>query len=176
MKKQSNKGRAKKPISKRGWFWIIVAVVLIAPFWNHGENGIENRIKGVAENMVEEQNPTECQDEDAANDDLDFLVLTVNNDVTGNWRVATISKDIQMEEHAVEYYKKYFQSDNEIHAIVNFYYRTTTSISVLFGNILDVTVFEYVDKEEHDAKLLFSGMLLKEYFVNIDTGEIEEIQ
>ena len=41
---------------------------------------------------------------------------------------------------------------------------------------LDVSVYEYVDKEEHDAKLLFSGMLLKEYHVNKDTGEIEEIQ
>lgn len=36
--------------------------------------------------------------------------------------------------------------------------------------------YEYVDKEEHDAKLLFSGKLLKEYHVNKDTGEIEEIQ
>ena len=40
----------------------------------------------------------------------------------------------------------------------------------------DVSVYEYVDKEEHDTKLLFSGMLLKEYHVNKDTGEIEEIQ
>jgi len=36
--------------------------------------------------------------------------------------------------------------------------------------------YEYVDKEEHDAKLLFSGKFLKEYHVNKDTGEIEEIQ
>ena len=47
---------------------------------------------------------------------------------------------------------------------------------LLMGNLLDVSVYEYVDKEEHDAKLLFSGMLLKEYHVNKDTGEIEEIQ
>ena len=52
---------------------------------------------------------------------------------------------------------------------------STTKISVM-GNLLDVSVYEYVDKEEHDAKLLFSGMLLKEYHVNIDNGEIEEIQ
>lgn len=54
-------------------------------------------------------------------------------------------------------------------------YLQTTKISVM-GNLLDVSVYEYVDKEEHDAKLLFSGMLLKEYHVNKDTGEIEEIQ
>lgn len=80
-----------------------------------------------------------------------------------------------MQDYALDYYKKYFKSDDEIHAIVNFNYNTTTKISVM-GNLLDVTVYEYVDKEEHDAKLLFSGMLLKEYHVNIDTGEIQEIQ
>ena len=69
----------------------------------------------------------------------------------------------------------FFKSDDEIHAIVNFNYKTTTKISVM-GNLLDVSVYEYVDKEEHDAKLLFSGKLLKEYHVNKDTGEIEEIQ
>ena len=52
---------------------------------------------------------------------------------------------------------------------------STTKISVM-GNLLDVSVYEYVDKEEHDTKLLFSGKLLKEYHVNKDTGEIEEIQ
>ena len=51
----------------------------------------------------------------------------------------------------------------------------TKKISVM-GNLLDVSVYEYVDKEEHDTKLLFSGKLLKEYHVNKDTGEIEEIQ
>ena len=44
------------------------------------------------------------------------------------------------------------------------------------GNLLDVSIMDYVDKEEHDAALACSGTLLKEYHVNIDTGEIEEIQ
>lgn len=35
---------------------------------------------------------------------------------------------------------------------------------------------EYVDKEEHDAKIACSGMLLSEYLINADTGEIEKIQ
>lgn len=29
---------------------------------------------------------------------------------------------------------------------------------------------------EKNGNLLFSGMLLKEYWINIETGEIEEIQ
>ena len=101
-----------------------------------------------------------------------FWVIIV---VTGNWRIATIAENIEMQDYALDYYKGYFKSDDEIHAIVNFNYKTTTKISVM-GNLLDVAVYEYVDKEEHDAKLLFSGKLLKEYHVNKDTGEIEEIQ
>lgn len=104
-----------------------------------------------------------------------FVVTNVPNDVTGNWRIASIAENIEMQDYALDYYKEYFKSDDEIHAIVNFNYKTTTKISVM-GNLLDVSVYEYVDKEEHDAKLLFSGMLLKEYHVNKDTGEVEEIQ
>ena len=89
--------------------------------------------------------------------------------------IATIAENIEMQDYALDYYKEYFKSDDEIHAIVNFNYKTTTKLSVI-GNLLDVSVYEYVDKEEHDAKLLFSGKLLKEYHVNKDTGEIEEIQ
>ena len=71
-------------------------------------------------------------------------------------------------------YKKYFSNNTEIHAIVNFTHNTTAKLTVM-GNILDVSIYEYVDNEEHDANLLFSGMLLKQYFVYMDTGEIEEI-
>ena len=95
--------------------------------------------------------------------------------MTGNWRIATIAENIEMQNVALDYYNTYFEGDEEIHAIVNFNYNTTTKISVM-GNLLDVTVYEYVDKEEHDAKLLFSGNLLKEYHVNMDNGEIEEVQ
>ncbi len=108
-------------------------------------------------------------------DGISFHISDVRNDVTGNWRIALIAENIQMRDYAVDYYNEYFKDDKEIHAIVNFNYNTTTKLSVV-GDSIDVTVYEYVDKEEHDAKKLFSGKLLKEYFVNINTGEIEEIQ
>ena len=84
------------------------------------------------------------------------------------------SKDIT--EYATDYYNTLFSSDDEIHAIVNFSLNTTTSISVLPDGTLDVSIHEYIDGEEHDAKALFGGMLLKEYFINPQTGEFEEIQ
>ena len=100
---------------------------------------------------------------------------TYRNDATGNWRLARIAENIDIEEYAVEYYNNYFKSDNEVHIVINFTLNTTTRITVM-GNLLDVSIMEYVDKEEHDAKLACSGMLLSEYHVNIDSGEIEKIQ
>lgn len=107
--------------------------------------------------------------------DDSFQANEVRNDVTGNWRISTIATSIKMPQYALSYYKAKFRNDKEIHGIVNFNYKTTTKISVM-GNMLDVTVHEYVKGEEHDANLLFSGMLLKEYNVYLDNGDIKKIQ
>ena len=174
MKDKATKSNGKKPIFKKWWVWVIIGVILAAIFGNTGaKDGVEDGAKD-AINSTEQQSD-KTQDESTAKDDISFVVTNVPNDVTGNWRIATIAENIEMQDYALDYYKEYFKSDDEIHAIVNFNYKTMTKISVM-GNLLDVSVYEYVDKEEHDAKLLFSGMLLKEYHVNKDTGEIEEIQ
>lgn len=107
--------------------------------------------------------------------DGSFRADKVRNDVTGNWRISTIAANANMEKYALSYYKWKFHNDDEIHGIVNFNYNTTTKISVM-GNMLDVTVHEYVKGEEHDANLLFSGMLLNEYHVFLDNGDIKKIQ
>lgn len=99
----------------------------------------------------------------------------VRNDTTGNWKISTIAEDVQMVDYALSYYEKYFHGDDEVHGIVNFNYNTTTSITT-DGYILYVDVYDYVDGEEHDAKLLFSGTLLQSYFVYLDNGDIEEVQ
>lgn len=120
---------------------------------------------------------TEIQEE-SEEDPLGFYVMfsdSYRNDVTGNWRLARIAEDIDIENYAVDYYNNYFTSDDEIHIIINFTRNTTTRINKL-GNLLDVTIMEYVDGEEHDAKIACSGDLLAEYQVDIDSGEIEKIQ
>lgn len=174
MKDKSTKSNGKKPIFKKWWFWVIIVVILAAIFGNTGaKDGAEDGAKDATSSV--EQQTEETQNESQSEESISFVVGKVNNDVTGNWRIATIAENIEMQDYALDYYKEYFKSDDEIHAIVNFNYKTTTKISVM-GNLLDVSVYEYVDKEEHDAKSLFSGTLLKEYHVNIDNGEIEEIQ
>ena len=89
--------------------------------------------------------------------------------------MARIAEDINIKEYAVDYYDNYFTADDEIHTIINFTRNTTTRINKL-GNLLDVTVMEYVDEEEHDAKVACSGTLLSEYQVDIESGEFEQIQ
>lgn len=95
----------------------------------------------------------------------------VRNDTTGNWRHAIFSKNVNIQDYALSYYQTYFKSKDEIHGITNFYNNTTTNLHVS-GNILFCDIHEYVKNEEHDAKLMFSGMLLASYQINIDTGEI----
>lgn len=99
----------------------------------------------------------------------------VRNDKTGNWRLATIATTEDILEYALSYYKYNVKSEDEIHAIVNFTLNTTTKISYLYGNAISVTIHEYVKKEEHDANKLFGGMVLGEYIIYMDNGDIEKI-
>ena len=203
MKKEKEK--IKKPWYKRKLIWAIIIIVFIMAIGSNGEStSAENTKKNTAAADTQQQPNTESADttkdedtaqaavsedtseqkEDAAADAEDqtsaidgikFTVSDVRNDKTGNWRISLIAENIEMQNCALDYYKHYFKDDKEIHAIVNFNYNTTTKISVV-GNKLDVSVFEYVKKEEHDANLLFSGQLLKEYLVDKGTGAVEEVK
>ena len=108
-------------------------------------------------------------------DGISFTVSKVRNDVTGNWRISSIAENIDMSEYALDYYRQYFTDDSEIHFIVNFNTNTTTKIMCV-GSDLDVTVQDYVSKEEHDVKLLGSGAVQAEYFVDKETGEAEKVR
>lgn len=99
---------------------------------------------------------------------------SVDDDVTGRWRLLLYASGEDILNHVVDYYRAYFEDDSEVHVVVNLGLRTTTVINV-FGDSLYVDVHEYVDKEEHNAKTLGGGTLLKSYIVTISTGEIEDI-
>lgn len=66
--------------------------------------------------------------------------------------------------------KKMFVSDDEIHGVWNATLGTMTCIKVMSG-LLFVDTYEYVDGEEHDANLMFSGMLLDSKIIDKETGE-----
>ena len=48
-------------------------------------------------------------------------------------------------------------------------------IQLLPSGNLYVSEYEYVDGEEHDAKIMFSGTHLLDYIVYIDNGDIEKV-
>lgn len=102
------------------------------------------------------------------------FTTTIPNDVTGYWRLATLSTDKDPTEYILNYYDSFFQSDRELHAIINYYTNTTTCIGILTSDSLNAKVYQYINGEEFDAAELFSGTLLKEYSINIHTGEAEE--
>lgn len=108
-------------------------------------------------------------------DGVTFIVHKVPNDSTGNWRFASVSEGVDMTQYALEYYKQCFSDDNEIHFIVDDANNTTTKLAYVFGNI-DVLVKERAEDEEFDAKTLGRGDTLAEYFVDVETGEVEKIQ
>lgn len=100
-------------------------------------------------------------------------ITPVKNDTTGNWKKCSIvNKDIQIQDYALAYYKKYFNNDKEVHAIINFGNNTTTCIKKM-GGLLFVDIYEYVNLEEYDANIMFSGKQLGEYIV-YSNGEIEK--
>lgn len=100
---------------------------------------------------------------------------SVPNDNTGNWKYSGFSESgFEIVEYALSYYNEYFKSDNEIHAVINFADKTTTKINYSNG-MLFVSVLKYVDGEEHDANLMFSGDVLGDYIVYTDNGDIEDI-
>lgn len=100
---------------------------------------------------------------------------SVVNDVTGRWRLALVSDGLDMEKYAVSYYQTYFESDAEIHFVVDFTRNTTTKITYVLGS-LSVDVYDHADGEEHDAKVMPSGTKLASYLVDVATGEIEEVE
>lgn len=99
----------------------------------------------------------------------------VRNDVTGNWRYSSTADDIDIENYALSYYKEYFENDNEIHCIVNFTRKTTASLKV-YGGMIFLSLYDYVDGEEHDANLMFSGTPLIDYIIYTDNGDIEKVE
>lgn len=133
-----------------------------------------SRDKKTEQNIAHRENMYGISDKNIDDIDKKLPITDVENDVTGKWKLARIADNINIEEYALSYYNKYFKSGDIVHAIVNFNYRTTTKISVI-GDKLDVEVHEYVDKEEHDAKKMFSGMIYEHFQIYMDNGDIEKL-
>ena len=96
----------------------------------------------------------------------------VNNDATGNLRVAQYFAAAAQEQFARDYYYAYFTNDNEIHALISPMTQTTAKISVFGGSKLLVVIYSYVNGEESNAAVLFTGNMVGAYQIDLATGEI----
>ena len=154
----------KKPIYKRWWFWAII-VMLIIGFAGGGADDQET-VAPADTTPAPTEAPTQA-------DVLDFDVQFYSefrNDVTGRWRKALVATYEVIQDYAVDYYRAYFKADNEVHVIYNFTLKTVNCLTVS-GDTLIVRVTEYVDGEEHDAKVACSGLSLASYRFSISSGE-----
>lgn len=128
------------------------------------------------ESVAEAEPETEQEAETTTLDEMSVIFSdSVRNDVTGRWRMSKVTGSRSAEEYAADYYKAYFNADDEVHAVVNFTLNTTACITNVGGKI-NVRIYEYVDGEENDAKALFGGEKLAEYNIDPDTGEAEKVE
>lgn len=201
MTKKENGNKTVKPLYKKWWFWVIV-VCLIGAVGSALSGGDETSKDPTASQQVPQASPSESPPEPSetpeespletkpepnpespeldAREALDDVLgnttfyKDVRNDVTGRWRVLVFYSSENIVDHALEYYNAYFSSDDEVHIAVNLGLNTTSSMTVGNG-FMYIDVHEYIDGEEHDAKVLGSGQLLKSYMVNLETGETEDL-
>lgn len=139
----------------------------------------------VGQNTIPEASPSASQASQIRQDgavtyklpngaELDFYD-SVPGDVTGRWRVAVTSSSTSPSNYAVDYYNNVFSSDDEIHAICDPVLGTTTRLMVNTG-LLFVDTLKYVDGEEKDAKLLFSGDVVRSKILDKETGRPAELE
>jgi len=177
-----------------GFFAILIILGIIGTAFSSGDNAKNNSEKNetnvsIPDSEAASQEPStvsessESSESSEISDDMPSSVSdvdvtfasSINGDVTGNWRLARVATDKETQDYALDYYKAFFKSDDEIHWIVNFSNNTTTSIKCM-GDLLFVDIFDYVKGEELSAKDIGSGTLLSEYQITISTGDMEKIQ
>lgn len=190
---------SKKPIYKKWWIWLIAVFAILVIYGaatgiNEAKEEIDKEEPAEVEAAEQEEltsEEEETSEDDSSWDDVknkdnivgksdkDFTELTdskpsdVRNDNTGNWRKLTISDSADILDYALSYQKLHMKEE-EVHHVINFALNTTTTLIEL-NDLLYIDIKERVDKEEHDASTLGSGMLLKSYRIFPD-GDIEEIK
>lgn len=129
------------------------------------------KIPAQEEAVVEEQDPRD-QFKEAFGLSCLFS-CSVRNDKTGKWRILTYSAGKDFTPYAADYYAAYFESDDEVHAVVDL--KHGTYMITCSGGQLFIDLHAYVDGEEHDAQLLGSGDLISQYVVDLSTGKVEKL-
>lgn len=175
--KKADKKASKKPIYKKVWFWIIVVLVVFAALGSSGDKNDEqpdaSDKASTSETVSSTEAPDDTDDAPAASSlDVDVTFYdTFKNDTTGKWKKALVSTSEDIQEYALDYYQEYFKSDDEVHVIYNFSLNTVNCLTVN-GDTLFISITDYVDGEEHDAKAACGGTHLGDLQISIESGEV----
>lgn len=162
-------------LKKRFLFVIAILVLLLAACGGEeASEEVEKEVVSIDTSIPEREFTVGKSSED-------FKELTkskpqkVRNDATDKWKIITVADSVDLNGYILSYANYYFEEDDLVHVIVNFNYNTTTVMND-FGSYLDVRVHEYMDKEEHDAKKIGGGMLLGQYLIYKDNGDIVDFE
>ena len=125
--------------------------------------------------QVDSENPfsEESGSEKPAKNLIDGVVVdyrgAFDDDVTGNWRLSAVVTEKTIDEFAFDYYKSYFNSDDEIHWVVNYSDNTTSCINCISG-YLSITEYSHVDGEENSAKKIGGGSHISDFLISAKDG------
>lgn len=174
----------KKPITKKWWFWTLIVFVVVGVIGNligmgPDQQSGEDQLQTTPPPPIQATSGAETTItaegvEPDATSALPFDVTfssSFHNDKTGRWRKALVATSSPIDEYAVDYYKEYFKSDDEVHYIYNFTLNTVNALTVQDGTLF-ISVSEYVDGEEHDAAKAGGGEYYGQYHFDLDTGEM----
>lgn len=160
--------------------FVIIGVIVIAIIGSFGGSDSSSQKESSSVSSEKESTPNSEKKSDkkekevATASTLNFDIMfssAFRNDTTGRWRKSLVSTNKEIQEYALDYYKQYFKSDDEVHVIYNFSLNTVNCLTVN-GDTLFISITDYVDGEEHDAKSACGGTHLGDFQISIDSGEI----
>ena len=144
---------------------------------NHkDESKSKEERKNEEDSKSEEESKNKEDSERYTINDIDVIFFkNVKNDKTKKWRLAVISDDSDLNDYVIDFYKKFISDKSDIFGIVNTKKSIVANVSNITDDWLDISVTEYQDGEENDASLLFGGKELEHYWINSETGEIDDL-
>lgn len=152
---------------------LLTTFIVVASLSGCGKEKIDSSVN-IDKNIEHRQDYEGVADKDIKDLDGSFS-KEVMNDKTGNLRYSSFVKPENFKDYALSYGKAYVKSKDELHYVMNFQNKVMSSIKDM-GDYYVVRDTEHVKGEEHDADTIGSGMLLAEYNVYKDNGDIVKVK
>ena len=127
---------------------------------------------GIDTTLAEREHTIGRADRSIEDLDIEIPEMVPNGDFVA-WFVSQYDNPIEFTEYALSYADTYI-ARGETHWIINKVANTSTSVYDT-GDILYVTVYEYIEDEEMDVETLGTGTPLFDYQIYKDNGDIVDV-